>query len=292
MNGYLQEAVMKDCNRTAGIAVAVFILMISVLFLFPRHIFASKMKIKKMNYSALWREYLCHEAEIEPLQKYPYEFCFRAAAREYGLPLTLLLALARGESDFNPRAKSSKSCYGIMQINWPDTARDLGFRSIRELYNPCRNIKADAGYLKKLLRRYNGDLYLALAAYNYGPGRIPIGAQPWSVPRGADWYSGYIYHHLQYVLTGAQPNTGKKIKKQQYKPGSKIPVILFHSPFRARSFLAYFKTRAPDLRLDWFRTTLGETYIVLVFNSRREKKRSIMRMRKLGYYLNVKEEFQ
>jgi len=271
-----------------SMAVAVFIFG---LFLLPQAQ-AARMKIKKMNYSASWKAYLNEDANIKPLKEYPYEACFREAAKTYDLPLTLLLAFARGESDFNPRAKSSKSCYGIMQIQWPGTAGDLGLSSITELYNPCKNIKAGAKYIKMMTKRYNGDLHLAIAAYNYGPGRIPRDTQPWSIPQGANWYSGYIYHHLQKVLAGAGPGKAVAATKHKYTPGTKIPVILFHNPFRAMDFLAYFKERAPDIRLDWFRTTLGETYIVMVTDTEQEKRKSILRMKKLGYYLDLKKEFQ
>jgi hypothetical protein len=276
---------------------AVAVLMTGLILL-PHGTQAARMKIKKMNYSLSWENYLSKDSRLEPSKEYPYEMCFREAAQKYDLPLTLLLALARGESDFNPRAKSSASCYGIMQIQWPGTAGDLGFKSIRELYYPCKNIKAGARYIKMMLKRYDGDLHLALAAYNYGPGRIPKGASAWSIPQGAGWYSGYIYHHLQQVLSGATPVAtapaapSPEKARPKYKPGSKIPVILFHNPFRARDFLVYFKDRAPELRLDWFRTSLGETYIVLVFDTEKEKKRSVKRMEELGYYLDLKKEFQ
>ncbi|OQY11952.1 MAG: hypothetical protein B6I31_04005 [Desulfobacteraceae bacterium 4572_19] len=268
----------------------IVIIFIVGIFFQPPTISAARMKIKELDYSSSWKEYLKKDANLEPLKEYPHDKCFREAAKKYNLPLTLLLAFARGESDFNHLAKSSKSCYGIMQIQWPGTAGDLGLKSIKELYDPCKNIKAGARYIKKMLKRYKGDLHLAIAAYNYGPGRISKNATPWSIPKGANWYSGYIYHHLQQILIGAEAGkiagkvTGKNKHKQKYKPGSKLPIIVFHNPFRARDFLAYFKKRDPKLRLDWFRTPLGETYIVLLFDSEKEKQKSIKRLKELGFY--------
>ena len=252
---------------------------------------SARLKIQKLDYSRAWKSYLSDKAFLEPVREYPFETCFRQAAKEYDLPMTLLLAIARGESDFNPRSKSSKSCYGIMQIQWPGTARDLGFTSLSQLYEPCRNIKAGAKYIRMMLNRYHGDLHRALAAYNYGPGRISRkkGAL---IPQGAIWYSGYIYHHLQKVMAGAANARSVPLGRQKYFPGTKTPVIRFHNPFRARDFMAYFNERAPDLRLDWFRTSLGETYVVLITDTKAEQETCFKHMKELGYSLNLNKAFQ
>lgn len=262
----------------------IIIVFIITVCLLPQVTSAVRMKIKNLDYSLHWKNYLKTDSNLEPLKEYPHDNCFREAAKKYNLPLTLLLAFARGESDFNYLAKSSKSCYGIMQIQWPGTAKDLGLKSIKELYNPCKNINAGARYIKKMLKRYNGDLHLAVAAYNYGPGRISKKASALSIPKGANWYSGYIYHHLQQILKGAELRKIATTKKQKYKPENKIPIIIFHNPLKARNFLAYFKKQDPKLRLDWFKTSLGETYIMLLFDSEAEKSKSLKRMKKLGFY--------
>jgi len=57
------------------------------------------------NIEALWHQYLKNDTAKFPTISYPYDHCFRAAAQKYDLPLSLLLAVARGESNFNPRAK-------------------------------------------------------------------------------------------------------------------------------------------------------------------------------------------
>ena len=268
------------------------LVFIAGFLLFPSAGETARMKIKEMDYAVSWKTYMKEDARLEPLKAYPYERCFRDAAQKYDLPLTLLLALARGESDFDPMAEKEKtSCYGIMQIQWPGTAGDLGFKTIQELKNPCENIKAGARYLRMMLDRYDGDLHLAVAAYNYGPGRISRAVAAGSIPQGADWYSGYIYHHLQQVLSHAKPGGTPGKTRPKYRPGMKLPVIVFHNPLRARGFLAYFKERAPDLRLDWFRTSLGETYIAVVSDTEREQETSIRRMKELGYTVGSKEAF-
>ena len=307
--------------------LTVIILVFEFMFL-TGFAHGAKMKIKELDYSATWRDYLDNDMNLQPSKIYPYEHCFRKAAQKYDVPLTLLLALARGESDFNPRAKSSASCYGIMQIQWPGTAGDLGFNSIKELFEPCKNIMAGARYIKMMINRYDGDVHLAVAAYNYGPGRISKNMSGNDIPQGANWYSGYVYHHLQQVLKGATPGQGEDfrvvaaspidpiketgssiprktskkaetkvkktvgIKRTKYRPGNKIPVILFHNPLLARNFFNYFEENASEVRLDWFRTSLGETYIVLLFDTEKEKRSSIENMKKWGYYLDVSQTFQ
>ena len=84
----------------------------------------------------------------------------------------LLLALIRQESAFNPHARSSAGALGLMQI-MPHTARRFErIRTLKELLNPTTNLKIGTRYFSSLLRNYNGDAGLALAAYNAGPKRV------------------------------------------------------------------------------------------------------------------------
>jgi len=124
------------------------------------------------NPDAAWKNYLRNDTGLEPSYRFPHASCFRAAAVTYGLPETLLLAVARGESDFEPTARSRANAHGVMQILWPTTANHLGIYRLTELYDPCTNIDAGARYLQEMLARFDGNLHLALAAYNYGPERI------------------------------------------------------------------------------------------------------------------------
>jgi soluble lytic murein transglycosylase-like protein len=140
------------------------------------------------NPDAAWKAYIKNDTGIAPSYRFPHATCFKAAAIAHDIPETLLLAVARGESDFNPTARSKANAHGVMQILWPGTANDLGIHRLSELYEPCTNIDAGARYLKGLITRFDGNLHLALAAYNYGPGRIE--ANQSSIPSGANWYSG------------------------------------------------------------------------------------------------------
>ena len=66
-----------------------------------------------------WRDYLANDAHRPPSYSFPHAPCFTRAANAHDLPETLLLAVARGESDFEPTARSKANAYGVMQIFLP-----------------------------------------------------------------------------------------------------------------------------------------------------------------------------
>jgi soluble lytic murein transglycosylase-like protein len=88
---------------------------------------------------------------------------FVVAARKTDLPLPLLVAVARAESQFDSTARSSAGAIGVLQL-MPATARALGV----DPTDPHANVVAGAGYLRSLFNRF-GSAHLALAAYNAGP---------------------------------------------------------------------------------------------------------------------------
>jgi soluble lytic murein transglycosylase-like protein len=88
----------------------------------------------------------------------------RSAAEHNGLSPRVVEAVAWRESRFNPRAVSPKGAVGVMQL-MPGTARALGV----DPRDAGANLEGGAAYLAGLLKTYNGDLTLALAAYNAGP---------------------------------------------------------------------------------------------------------------------------
>jgi soluble lytic murein transglycosylase-like protein len=87
-----------------------------------------------------------------------------AVAEQNGLSPKVVEAVAWRESRFNPRALSPKGAVGVMQL-MPATARALGV----DPHDTASNLEGGAAYLAQLLRAFNGDLTLALAAYNAGP---------------------------------------------------------------------------------------------------------------------------
>ncbi len=92
----------------------------------------------------------------------------RQASQQHGLPFALIKAVVHQESQFNPNAVSHAGAQGLMQI-MPQTGQLLG---LSNLFNPRENIMAGSAYLKEMMKRYNGNTALALAAYNAGPGAV------------------------------------------------------------------------------------------------------------------------
>ena len=231
-----------------------------------------------------WRRYLRSETSIEPDMTFPHLRCFKSAARAYGLPETLLLAVARGESDFDQDARSKANAHGVMQIQWPGTAKHLGIHRLSELYEPCVNIDAGARYLKELLARYENNLHLALAAYNYGPGRIEPGDL--DIPKGAAWYSAYIYRHLDYVLGDRENLT---VGPSLYSEVGRSVLITFGEPYRAAAFVEGVEAQLPagsaQPQLDWFRKGVGAFEVVFSYADKDAYESGAATLRNAGFVL-------
>lgn len=105
--------------------------------------------------------------DVEAAAGASYDGWIRQAASANGLDPDLVRAVIQTESSFRADAQSGAGAQGLMQL-MPSTAKSLG---VTDAFDPQQNIEAGTKYLSDLVQRF-GDLRLALAAYNTGPGRI------------------------------------------------------------------------------------------------------------------------
>lgn len=96
------------------------------------------------------------------------EKSIQAAAEKYDLSPNLIRSVIRAESNFDPRAVSRAGARGLMQL-MPATAEELGVTNSFDIH---QNIDGGSRYLRQMLDRFDGDLKLALSAYNAGPGTV------------------------------------------------------------------------------------------------------------------------
>ena len=102
-----------------------------------------------------------------PKRALQYEAIFDEASRTYGVSKSLLLAVAKQESNYDPNSVSHAGAQGIMQL-MPGTAKTLG---VKNAFDPYENIMGGAKLLRDNIRSF-GSVPLALAAYNAGPGAV------------------------------------------------------------------------------------------------------------------------
>ena len=98
----------------------------------------------------------------------PYDSFFYEAAQTYNVPAALLIAMGKVESDFNPNVVSGAGASGIMQL-MPSTAKELG---VKNPYDAEQNIMGGAKLIAAHLKKFNGNVRYALAAYNAGSGAV------------------------------------------------------------------------------------------------------------------------
>jgi soluble lytic murein transglycosylase-like protein len=120
-------------------------------------------------------------------------------AEKHRVDPRLVRAVIATESNWNAGAVSRKGAQGLMQLK-PDTAQTLG---VADAFDPAQNVDGGVRYLSMMLDRYKGDVHLALAAYNAGPGAVDRSG---GVPRIAETRN-YVQKVTSAYLggTGLQP---------------------------------------------------------------------------------------
>src|SRR4051812_43471293 len=111
-----------------------------------------------------WR----YAEERQPLFHSKFDKLINDAAKHFDVDAALVSAVIKQESDYNPRETSNKGARGLMQL-MPSTAERFG---VTNSYDPVANIYAGTRYLRWLLRTFEGNADLAVAAYNAGEGNV------------------------------------------------------------------------------------------------------------------------
>lgn len=135
---------------------------------------------------------------------------FQEASNTYGVPVNLLKAVGMAESNFNQYAQSGAGAQGVMQL-MPATAASLG---VTNSFDVRQNIMGGAKLLAQNLSMYGGNVDLALAAYNAGPGNV---AAYGGIPPFAETQN-YVVKVKQYM--GMDLNTGKTVQTTVTTPSS------------------------------------------------------------------------
>jgi soluble lytic murein transglycosylase-like protein len=123
-----------------------------------------------------------------------FDGLIRKASTRHNLPEALIKAVIRQESGFNPRAVSPKGAQGLMQL-MPGTAAAL---KVDAPFDPEQNIMGGSAFLKDMLGRYNGNLSLALAAYNAGPGAVDRHGGVPEYAETKDYVRKVLMHYSRY----------------------------------------------------------------------------------------------
>ncbi len=140
-----------------------------------------------------------------------YDHIIRSTSSKYNIEPDIIRAVITAESNWNPDAISHKGAIGLMQL-MPSTAKDM---LVRNPYDPAENIEGGTKYLRNLLNKFDGDLSLALAAYNAGPGRVEESGGIPAFPETRKYVKNVIE-----MYEGKSRSTPSKIYKITYDDGT------------------------------------------------------------------------
>lgn len=127
------------------------------------HFSQTKVNNKYKRYK-VWK----NEAFIKDFNAGKYDAFIQQMGQTYGIDPRLIKAVIKAESNWDHTAVSSAGAMGLMQL-MPATADSL---AVSDPFNPYQNIEAGVRYLRRMIDMFNGDIILALAAYNAGPNAV------------------------------------------------------------------------------------------------------------------------
>jgi len=161
-------------------------------------------------------------------RRHDYHHIVKEKADKYEVDPSLVHAVIKAESNGSQYAVSRKGAMGLMQL-MPATAYEL---QVKDPFDPEENIDGGTRYLKSLIERFNGDLTLALAAYNAGPKTVEKSRMIPSIPETQQYvrrvlslYQGKTYH--PFFLRKANEETERKAVIPIYKVVNEDGTILF-----------------------------------------------------------------
>jgi Transglycosylase SLT domain len=155
-----------------------------------------------------------------PIFKSKFDKIIIDAAKKFDVDAALVSAVIKAESDFNPREVSNKGARGLMQL-MPATAERFG---VTNAYDPEANIYAGTRYLRWLLKTFDNNADLAVAAYNAGEGNIwkYNGVPPF---RETVNYINRIAKHIRKAIDTKQIADSCPVAEQLPVAGSQLPAV-------------------------------------------------------------------
>ena len=163
---------------------------------------------------------------------------------EQGLSAKLVDSIIRAESNGDTRAVSRKGAMGLMQL-MPGTAKEY---QVSDPFDPAANIRGGARYLKDLLEEFSGNLSMALAAYNAGPGAVRKyqGIPPY--PETQDFVRKVQDRYLSETNISSDLFFASKTQENAPLDKGSGKIVISGSPREVAAFLKFMRKDKPEVQ--------------------------------------------